>query len=213
MLLGIPTEYIIYGVVVFLFINWAYKLFFGEKKSGYTEIPRDHYQRAEKQIARSVEYTNRPKYKAYKIDFNADTKSYGTVRPAYLWLGFWAFEKKIKWRKRYIIAAQDQIMIDHIARKVVFGGSDIDAHGKLIRLVSSRELSDQERIEQEKRWIDFVRGLIIRQAEIDTIIDREWLSEKAMRPLDHQGRIKKDGSRQVKKVQETEMQEGDQDVS
>ena len=212
MLMGLETEQIIIGVVLFLALNWVITTFYKDKQSGYREVPRDHYQRAEKQIARSVKYTNRPKYTAYKIDFNGDTKRWGKVRPAYLWLGFWAFEIRIKWVKRYVIAGTDQIMIDHIARKVVFSGSDIDSHGKLIRLVPSKELGDNEKILSEKRWIDFIRAIIIRQAEIDTIIDREWLSEKAMRPLDHSGRITKDGSRKVKKVPESESIEGDQDV-
>lgn len=213
-MLGMDNDMIIPGIVIFLLIHAIYKAYLEKSgKSPWLDIPRDHYQRGEKQIARTVKYTERPKYKAYRLDFNHDTTKWGKVRPAYLWNGYWAFQKKV-WlvRNRYIIARPIDFVIDHSSRSVVFQGSDIDPQGKLCRIVPARLTEPEEHVTEQKAWLDFIRSVIMRQAEVDTIIDREWLSEQAMRPKDHINRLRHDGQRQIKRMPEHEQIEGDQDV-
>mgnify|MGYP001134588867 CR=1 FL=1 len=211
---GIDNQYILYFIVLILVGRFVYEMYINKnKKSPYLDIPRDHFQRAEKQIQRAVKYTNRPKYKAFRLDFNNDTMAWGKVRPVYLWNGYFAFQKKV-WliSSRYIIARPDDFVIDHSSRSVVFQGSDLDPHGKLCRLIPAKLILPEEHLTEENSWLKFIRSIIIRQAEIDTIIDREWLSEQAMRPKDHVNRIKMDGRREIKRMPEKEQQEGDPDV-
>jgi len=208
-------NFLLYGIVGIVVLQVLYKLYVDKnKKSQYIDIPRDHFQRAEKQIQRAVRYTNRPKYKAYRLDFNNDTTAWGKVRPAYLWNGYWAFQKKV-WliANRYIIARPKDFVIDHSSRSVVFQGSDVDPQGKLCCIVPCKLIEDKDHIKEQKAWLHFIRAIIMRQAEVDTIIDREWLSEQAMRPKDHVNRIKQDGRREIRRMPEKEQVEGEQDAN
>lgn len=169
-------------------------------KSNYLEVPRDHFQRAEKQIERSIAYTNRSYYTAHRLDFNSNTTSWGRVQPCYLWCGLWAFKKRIKGLNRIIIVRPKDFIIDHESKRVVFKGSDLDLHGKFARLVPCKLISEEEHNLEENAWLEFIAILLKRQADIDTLVDMEWLPESAMRPKDHRKKFQLDGFRARRKI-------------
>jgi len=212
---GIDNKYLLYAMVAWMLLQAIFSLYSKREKKNYLEVPRDHWQRGEKQVQRSIKYTNRSRYKAYKMDFNQEKKTFGHVTPCYLWNGYWAFNKRIGFLKlkRMIIVKPKDFIIDHHRKTVIFKGSDLDMNGKFARLIPCKYISEDNHIKQEKIWMDFIRSVIIRQANIDTIIDREWLSESSMRPKDHTKRFSTDGKREMRKISHDQSMEGEQDAN